>query len=1221
VRAAIRFLRANAATYALDPARFGAWGSAAGGHLVALAGTSGNDPALEGTIGGHLRHSSRLQAVVDYYGPTDLLNMGLDQAPAPGRPARHDLPTSPESLLVGFSAADEGLGVLRANEANPLAPYPDWRTLAVQANPITWVDAVDPPFLIAHGAADGTVPPRQSEHLRDALRAAGASPVHVAVDGAGHGGFPAAVQQQAQDFLVARLTAPVIAIGEPRGLTGAWYDPAQSGQGFEFLWLDGGRFVVTFCGHRDDGGNLVPIGTREGAPAYGEDLRIDLVATRGGRFNGFDAARIRREPWGALALRIDACDRATATLDGADGRQSFALAKLAGGPGPACDGTAVRGRRAHRDDASSGELGVARLDAGAGDHPARAAPPRAGGGRSGPQARGTKAGEGNCTSAPLSVSALTCIAMASRPPMACAFTPGGRRIDKLPAETFLVIPPMESDSMRKSLLATALAAALGTALGSASSSATAQSGGSTVRAAFETHIVLFEEPGLLYNAGQVPGRAATAPSATGTRKLDASTPAAQAYRAFLRERQDAYLRSIEAALARPLEASYRYEVTDNGIALALSTAEAAKVEALPGVKSVRPAGTYELSGDGQSTFIGATQIWSGVSVPAGTPASVRRGQGIKVGIVDSGINISHPSYAAMGASCDFATSTPKLLLSRNCIGDSTCAAGASGQDLNGHGSHVAATAAGNPVAAGSAGANLPAVDVSGVAPCAQVIAYRVCEQSSCDGSAIFAAFQAVIADQVDVVNFSISGGTNPWVDNDRLKLDAVNADVFVAASAGNTGTAFPNPVGTVNHRGPWVMSVGNSTDDRPNQGANSAIRLQVASPTPPEGPLAGNIQAYGMGSPLNPATNTEIRFSTTNPLGCTANGGYPAGFFANSLALIQRGTCTFEEKLNNAQAAGALGGIIFNNVAGVPAFSPGAATLRAAALEQAVGEALRNFINTNAVANPAVATRVNTLVSSRLGGVLNASSLRGPNASFDVTKPDITGPGTNIYDAFVAPQLFAFLTGTSMSGPHVAGGAALVRAVRPTWTPMEVHSALMMTARRDQWMPDVVTPATPDDVGTGMIDLSKAALAGFVMNETGARFTAANPASGGNPRTLNVASMRNTNCVDRCEFNRTIRNTVTAATSWTATITAPSGFTIRPIAPFGFGGTTTETHALRVVVDMPEGTTLTNTQFAEIRFDEVNSLSPPLVWTVAIRGSGSAGLADVLLKDGFETLE
>jgi subtilisin family serine protease len=769
---------------------------------------------------------------------------------------------------------------------------------------------------------------------------------------------------------------------------------------------------------------------------------------------------------------------------------------------------------------------------------------------------------------------------------------------------------------RRSLLAASLAAALTSGIAIASNAPSAEPVfAASEQARGETYIVLFDEPGLLHNDGTRSTFAATSPEATGTRKLDVNSSAAVAYRSFLRSQQDAHLQAIAATLGRTIEPGYRYDVTDSGVAFTMTASEAARVAGLPGIKHVRPAGTFELSGDRQPFFIGADSVWSGAAAPVGTPTNVLRGQGVVVGIVDSGINTTHPSFAPMGAECGFATSTPKLLLARNCLGDANCTPGASGEDLNGHGSHVAATAAGNMVPAGSVSAGpplLPATTVQGVAPCASIISYRVCEQSSCNGAAIFAAFQSAIADQVDVINFSISGGTNPWNDNDRLKLDAVAADIFVAASAGNTGTTITDPIGTVNHRGPWVMAVGNSTDDRPGQGANARIRLTVASPAPTP-PLNGELVAYSVGVPLVAENNREIRFSSANPLGCSANGGYPAGFFANSIALIQRGTCTFEEKLNNAQAAGAVGGIIFNNTTGVPAFIAGAATLPSAALEQTLGEALRNFI----VANGATPTLINVTVASRLGGVLNASSLRGPNNSFDVTKPDITGPGTNVYDAYIGPSLFAFLTGTSMSGPHIAGGAALVRAVRPTWTPMEVHSALMMTANRDQWLPDVITPATPDDVGTGMIDLRRAPLAGFVLNETFANFLAANPANGGNPRTLNLASMRNTNCVGFCVFNRTIRNTITQATSWTATITAPTGITIDPIAPFAFTGSTTETLTIPVIVRIAPGTTLSTTQFAEIRFTEAGDLSPPLVWTVAIRGSNPAP-ADELMSDGFE---
>lgn len=164
-KAAIRWLRANARTYNLDPDRFGAWGASAGGHLVALLGTSGDVPDLEGDLG-IKGPSSRVQAVVDWFGPTDLTRMG----------GSHDRPDSPESRLLG--------GPVQAN-----------RDRAARANPITYVSKDDPPFLILHGDRDATVPFGQSELLRDALEAAGVETTFRPIEGAGHGG-PAFTSQQ-----------------------------------------------------------------------------------------------------------------------------------------------------------------------------------------------------------------------------------------------------------------------------------------------------------------------------------------------------------------------------------------------------------------------------------------------------------------------------------------------------------------------------------------------------------------------------------------------------------------------------------------------------------------------------------------------------------------------------------------------------------------------------------------------------------------------------------------------------------------------------------------------------------------------------------------------------------------------------------------------------------------------------------------------------------------
>ncbi len=157
-KAAIRWLRANAAKYHIDPERVGVWGVSAGGHLVALLGTTGGVKDLDGS-GGNLDPSSRVQCVVDWFGPTDMLTMR----------GSHDNPNSPEARLIG--------GPLQNNKDK-----------ARQTSPVTYVSKDSAPFLIMHGDKDPLVPLDQSKELAEALTKAGVEAKLVVVEGNGHGG-------------------------------------------------------------------------------------------------------------------------------------------------------------------------------------------------------------------------------------------------------------------------------------------------------------------------------------------------------------------------------------------------------------------------------------------------------------------------------------------------------------------------------------------------------------------------------------------------------------------------------------------------------------------------------------------------------------------------------------------------------------------------------------------------------------------------------------------------------------------------------------------------------------------------------------------------------------------------------------------------------------------------------------------------------------------------
>jgi acetyl esterase/lipase len=163
-KAAVRWLRGHALEHGYDPDRIASYGASAGGHLAAMLGTAGGLKAFD--VGGNLGVSSRVEAVVDFFGPTDFLQMDAHRLSP--QAMVHDTPDSPESQLVG--------GPIRDNPEK-----------VARANPITYVSKDDPPFLVVHGDADLLVPHHQSELLEAALRKAGVRVRLVTIPGGPHG--------------------------------------------------------------------------------------------------------------------------------------------------------------------------------------------------------------------------------------------------------------------------------------------------------------------------------------------------------------------------------------------------------------------------------------------------------------------------------------------------------------------------------------------------------------------------------------------------------------------------------------------------------------------------------------------------------------------------------------------------------------------------------------------------------------------------------------------------------------------------------------------------------------------------------------------------------------------------------------------------------------------------------------------------------------------------
>jgi subtilisin family serine protease len=485
---------------------------------------------------------------------------------------------------------------------------------------------------------------------------------------------------------------------------------------------------------------------------------------------------------------------------------------------------------------------------------------------------------------------------------------------------------------------------------------------------------------------------------------------------------------------------------------------------------------------------------------------------------------------------------------------------ASPRDYNGHGTHTASTAGGNSGVTLTGAAALFG-EISGIAPRARIAAYKAlwstqdAAQASGFGSDLVAAIDQAVADGVDVINYSVSGTRTNFLDPAEISfLFAADAGIFVSASAGNEG---PGNF-TVAHPSPWITTVAASVHNRSGLGS-----VTLGSGTTYSGPSfaspvsASLINASAAGVAGADPLALSLCFTAAD------NGGTavldPAKV-AGKIVVCDRGTNARTAKSRAVRDAGGVGMILVNtsnnsqnaDLHFVPTVH----------LSHVEGPAIKTYA---ATAGATASIAQSALVFNVPSPVTAAFSSRGPlPASSDLIKPDVIAPGQDIVAAVAPPgnagRSFDVYSGTSMSAPHVAGLAALLMDLHPDWTPMMIKSALMTTAG------DVLDgPNTSAGVivrqGAGHVAPNSAANPGLVFNSSFNDWLAflcgttngVSPAAcssltaGGyslDPSDFNGASIAIGALAGSQTITRTVTNVSAGASTYTASLTGLTGFTV-----------------------------------------------------------------------------
>jgi subtilisin family serine protease len=554
------------------------------------------------------------------------------------------------------------------------------------------------------------------------------------------------------------------------------------------------------------------------------------------------------------------------------------------------------------------------------------------------------------------------------------------------------------------------------------------------------------------------------------KKIDFSSTTVKSYRAqlsSLRNDFKAWLRN-NAPSANVVS---EYDISLNAVAVRLNGTPLGTIASAPLVKSAQYEGLYTPQvTDPDLALINAVQAWNA----AGGAANA--GAGVKVAIVDTGIDITHPcfsdaGYPAQNQLGNRSFTNNKVIVAKvfnNKAGNK----GYSAEAVQEHGTHVAGTVACDYLTPATvSGVDIP-YDMSGVAPRALLGNYNVFpgDVTNARSEDILNALDAAYADGFDVANMSLGGNAHGVQD---LLTDAVDdldqANMVVAVAAGNSGP------------GHYTVESPGSAERALTAGASTVPHFVGAPVT-----LGGNSYGAAAGDFATVSSDLTaplgvVAGATAGSLG-TACSALPANSLTGKIALISRGACTFSTKIRNAQSAGAAAVLIVNNVAGdptamgqdgtanqptIPAYMLSLANkatfIAAAGQSTTIGAANAYFLTSNA-------------------NIMAGFSSQGPTDVDFRVKPDVVAPGVNVLSSIphqfcATPPCFAFFQGTSMATPHLAGSAAVVIGQHPDWSAADVRSAIVNTATQGvlkDFRTGASVVADPNIVGAGLDNLEAA---------------------------------------------------------------------------------------------------------------------------------------------------